>query len=113
MTQKERAKWSVHLETIKKCYRDLAQQLHKKRGAVPLRKGVKHKRKKCGQSTQHNCKNGSTMTQKKVLMWIVHLETMEKRYRNVTCVTVTPEKWDNSAEKMIEKLFKNMFHTAY
>ena len=47
MDQEERGKWSVHLEIIDKCYRDLVQPLHKKNGTVPLRKQVKNERKKC------------------------------------------------------------------
>ena len=39
------------------------------------------------QPTQRNYKNGSTTTQKKVIMWRIHLKTMEKR------VTVTQEEW--------------------
>ena len=43
---------------------------------------LKTNEKNAWQFIQHNYENGSTMTQKKVLKWKVHLEIKEKRYRN-------------------------------
>lgn len=42
------------------------------------------------QSTQCNYENGSTINQKEVIEWSVHLETMEKRYRDI-CDSRTKE----------------------
>ena len=43
----------------------------------------KKNRKNVWQSTQRNYENGSTVTQKEVTKWSVHLETMEKRYKDL------------------------------
>ena len=42
------------------------------------------------QSTQRTYENGSTINQKEVIEWSVHLETMEKRYRDI-CDSHTKE----------------------
>ena len=62
------------------------------------------------QSTQHNCENESTVTQKRVLKWSVHFKTEEKRFnKDKLFIRVTPEEWGSSTEKCLENYRKSCF----
>ena len=62
LTQNGIAKWNDRLKTMKKCYKDLVQQLHEKSVMIPLKKWMKVEEKNVWQITQNNYGNGSSMT---------------------------------------------------
>ena len=60
-------------------------------------------------STQRSCRNGSAVTQKKILKWIVYLETMDKRYWDLT-LQLRKKSGAVPREKKCSK--NNVFHTT-
>ena len=63
--------WSLVTGTLRNGYTRRTEQFHWKNE-------WKIEGKNVWQSTQRNCENGSTMTEKEVIKWRVHFETVEK-----------------------------------